>query len=114
VKTHSPTPRIYRERDEEPVAVACDFSAVYSLYLRPVKRGGFGSTGVVRILLKVTWEDPASELDGLRSCAFEIDLRRERVVALGRKGNSMPADRLPAKWFCEWARSVLPAVVVPQ
>ncbi len=107
--TTSPTPRIYRERDEEPAAVACDFSAVYSLYLRPVKRGGS-----VRIILRVTWEDTASELDGLRSCAFELELARERIVALGRKGNSMPADRLPAKWFCDWARSVLPAAVLPK
>jgi len=102
VNTTSPTRHTYRERDEEPVAVACDFCAVYSLYRRPTRRGAHTSA---RIILKVTWEDPASDQDGLRSCAFEVDLERERLVALGRKGNSVPAERFPARWFCAWARA---------
>ena len=93
----------YRKREEEPVSIVYDFCAIYSLYLRPQRRG-VKAPG--RVILKVTWEDAESEQDdGLRSCAFEVDLERERLTALGRKGNSLPAERFPAKWFCQWARA---------
>lgn len=93
-------------REEEPIGVRRDFGAIYSLYLRPPKRGAKTS----RVILKVTWEDDAEDAGAeVRSCTFEVDLERERLTALGRKGNSLPAERFPAKWFCEWARRVAPS-----
>ena len=90
-------------REEDPLCVACDFGVVYSLYLRPPSRGGKAPP---RVILKVTWEDAAAPQDSeVRSCAFELDLERERLIALGRKGNSLPVTRFPAKWFCDWARA---------
>lgn len=91
-----------RMREEEPLSVACDFGVMYSLYLRPAKKSG------TRIILKVTWEEndgPAN--DGQRNATFEVDLRLNRLVALGRKGSALPVDRFPAKWFCDWARRVV-------
>jgi len=89
------SPATHATREEEPLAVVRDFGAIYSLFLRPGKRGAN------RVILKVTWEEANAE----RSCVFEIDLERERLVALGRKGNSLPAERFSAKWFCDWARA---------
>jgi hypothetical protein len=88
-----------RMREEEPLAVACDFGVVYSLYLRPAKSGA-------RIILKVTWEETGgpADPDGTRSSTFEVDLKRNRLIAQGRKGHALPADRFPAQWFCDWAR----------
>src|SRR5438552_3336823 len=88
-------------REEEPIAIACDFGVVYSLYVRPTMRG----TKIFRrLILKVTWENTEAPKDAeMRSCTFELDLERERLIALGRKGNSLPAERFSAKWVCDWA-----------
>jgi len=96
---------IKKLREEEPFAVSCDFGVVYSLFLRPAKLSALPP----RVILKVTWEDEERpEPDGeTRSCTFELDLARERLIVLGRKGNSLPAERFPAKWFCDWARQEL-------
>jgi hypothetical protein len=91
-------PASHATREEEPLCVECDFGVVYSLYQRPGKRGA-----PPRVILKVTWEETEAE----RSCTFEIDLKRERLVALGRKGNSLPAERFDSAWFCAWAREKL-------
>jgi len=87
-------------REEEPISEFCDFGVVYSLYLRPAK-----NNSAPRVILKVTWEEKdAKPNEELRSCTFDVDLDRERLIALGRKGNSLPPERFPAKWFCNWAR----------
>ena len=98
-------PLPYRCRDEEPLRTVCDFGAVYRLYLRAPKRGRSEDP---RLILKVTWEDMggAGEKE-LQSGTFEIDLPRNRVIALGRKGNGFSAKNLPADWFCRWAREAL-------
>lgn len=93
----APIPR-RRTREEEPLRVVCDFGVTYRLYMRPVRRN---PAAPWRAILKVSWEEAAE----LRSCVFEIDLARERLIALGRKGNTLPAERLPAKWFCDWVRA---------
>jgi hypothetical protein len=91
-------------REEEPISVECDFGVVYSLYLRPPQRG----SKTRRLIVKVTWEekDPLPDAE-LRSCTFELDLERELLTPLGRKGNSLPAQQFDAKWFCQWARRAL-------
>ncbi|HYF51735.1 MAG TPA: hypothetical protein VEJ63_20130 [Planctomycetota bacterium] len=88
-----------KTREEQPIAVACDFGVVYSLVLR----AGQGD-GSPRVILKVTWEDEESPNGETKSAVFELDLTRNRLIALGRKNNSLPAERFPAKWFCDWAR----------
>jgi hypothetical protein len=91
-----------REREEEPIATACDFGVIYSLYSRPQSR----ASAAPRLILKISWEDKKGEV---QSSTFELNLERETLTALGRKGNSLPPERFDPKWFCEWARRSLKA-----
>ena len=99
-----------RSREEEPLAELLDFGVVYSLFVRPPARGAISS----RLILKVSWEEHGtgepggndSKTEG-QSCAFEIDLARERLVALGRKNHSLPPERFCAARLCRWARETL-------
>jgi hypothetical protein len=97
-------------REEEPICEeVCDFGVIYSLVLRQSKGAGWAARAQpARLILKVSWEEHLPEREStIRSCAFELDLARERLTALGRKGNSLPVGRFPAKWFCNWARAAL-------
>lgn len=80
------------------VSELCDFGVVYSLYAR----GGAPSR---RALVKASWEEPGAGGDPVtRSCVFELDFKREKLNALGRKGNQLSAQQFPAARICAWAR----------
>lgn len=101
----SRAPLPYRCRDEEPLRTVCDFGATYRLYLRAPKRG---TSATPRLILKVTWQENAPQPEKeTQSGTFEIDLDKNRVIALGRRGNGFPARNLPAEWFCNWARKAI-------
>jgi hypothetical protein len=97
-----------QSREEDPICETCDFGVIYSLILRPAKGAGWVNAKPPRLILKVSWEEllPSCETE-TRACTFELDLAREKLMSLGRKGNSLPAERFPAKWFCDWARQAL-------
>ena len=79
------------------ISESCDFGVVYSLYARAGKSGR-------RAIIKASWEEPGADGDPLtRSCVFELNFKLERLIALGRKGNQLPADNFPGKRICAWA-----------
>ena len=86
-----------RTRDDEPLAVQLDYGVAYSLYLRPPRRR----------IVKVSWEEDGAGGAVTRACAFELDLKRTKLVLLGRKDATAPKLRYSPHWFCRWAKAAL-------
>ena len=79
------------------ISESCDFGVVYSLYAR---MGG----PMRRAILKASWEERGADGEPLtRSSVFELNFERRQLIALGRKGNQLPAENFPAARICDWA-----------
>jgi hypothetical protein len=84
---------------ERLISELCDFGVIYSLYVSRAT-----SSAPSRAFVKISWEDsPAGEVR-THSSVFELDLKNERLRALGRKGNQLPAEHFSAEKICAWAR----------